>query len=55
MGQGVGDDVLIKRFPGVTAGIRAQAINQLLKEAKIDLFKSKEGLLYKVKTPSKAM
>ena len=52
--QGVGDDVLIKRLPGVTAGLRAQAINQLLKEAKIDLFKSKEGLLYKAKAPSKA-
>ena len=34
---------------------KAQATNQLLKEAKIDLFKSKEGLLYKIKTPSKAM
>jgi len=52
--QGVVDDVLIKRLPGVTAGLRAQAINQLLKEAKIDLFKSKEGLLYKAKAPSKA-
>ena len=46
--------MLIKRLPGVTASIRAQAIDQLLKEAKIDLFKSKEGLLYKAKTPSKA-
>ena len=52
--QGLSNEMLIKRLPGVSATSRAQAINQLLKEAKIDLFKSKEGLLYKVKTPSKA-
>jgi DNA-directed RNA polymerase III subunit RPC6 len=52
--QGVSNDTLIKRLPGVTATSRADAINQLLKEAKIDLFKGKEGLLYKAKAPSKA-
>lgn len=52
--QGVGDNVLISNMPRVEPRTRAQAINKLLVESKIDLFKSKEGLLYKKKVPSKA-
>jgi len=52
--EGVGDSILIGRLPGVEPRLRAQAINKLLVDAKIDLFKSKEGLLYKLKAPSKA-
>ena len=62
--EGVGDDILIKyapalllilprpprRLPGVEPRLRAQAINKLLVDAKIDLFKSKEGLLYRCPT-----
>ena len=33
---------------------RARAINKLLVDGKIDLFKSKDGLLYRPKAPSKA-
>jgi DNA-directed RNA polymerase III subunit RPC6 len=52
---GVGDDILIGRLPGVEPRLRAQAINKLLTSAKIDLFKQgKEGLLYRLKAPSKA-
>jgi len=52
--EGAGDEVLIRQLPGVASSTRALAINQLLKEAKIDLFKSKVGLIYKLKAPSKA-
>ena len=41
-------------LPGVSGSTRALAINLLLKEAKIDLFKSKEGLIYKLKAPNRA-
>jgi len=52
--QGVGDNVLLSNMPKVDPKTRAQAINRLLVDSKIDLFKSKEGLLYKKKAPSKA-
>jgi len=52
--QGVGDKVLIANMPYVDPKARAQAINKLLVEEKIDLFKSNEGLLYRLKSPSKA-
>jgi len=52
--QGVGDKVLISNMPYVDPKARAQAINKLLVEEKIDLFKSSEGLLYRLKSPSKA-
>lgn len=51
--EGVGDSILIGRLPGVEPRLRAQAINKLLVDGKIDLYKSKEGLLYKPKGPSK--
>merc|ERR1719309_96660 len=51
--EGVGDAILIGRLPGVEPRLRAQAINKLLVETRIDLFKSKEGLLYRLKAPSK--
>jgi len=52
--QGVGDKVLIANMPYVDPKARAQAINKLLVEEKIDLFKSSDGLLYRLKSPSKA-
>eukprot|EP00092_Neocalanus_flemingeri_P024511 GFUD01026583.1.p1 GENE.GFUD01026583.1~~GFUD01026583.1.p1 ORF type:complete len:305 (+),score=90.50 GFUD01026583.1:85-999(+) len=52
--QGVADKVLIANMPYVDPKARAQAINKLLVEEKIDLFKSSEGLLYRLKSPSKA-
>jgi len=52
--QGVGDNVIISNMPRVEPKTRALAINKLLTESKIDLFKSKDGLMYKKKTPSKA-
>jgi len=52
--QGVSDKVLIANMPNIDTKVRAQAINKLLVEEKIDLFKAGEGLLYRLKSPSQA-
>ena len=53
--QGIGDKVIIANLPEtVDNKTRAEAINRLLVEDKIDLMKTSEGLLYKNKNPSRA-
>merc|ERR1719347_11312 len=52
--QGVTDKILLANMPTVDPKARAQAINKLLVEEKIDLFKGNEGLVYRKKSPSKA-
>jgi len=52
--QGVTDKILLANMPTVDPKARAQAINKLLVEEKIDLFKGNEGLVYRKKEPSKA-
>ena len=48
--QGISDKVIIANLPETVATkTRAEAINRLLIEDKIDLLKSSEGLLYKNK------
>jgi len=42
--QGVTDKILLANMPTVDPKARAQAINKLLVEEKIDLFKGNEGL-----------
>ena len=46
--------VLFANMPTVDPRARAQVINKLLVEEKIDLFKGSDGLLYRRREPSKA-
>jgi len=53
--QGISDKVIIANLPEtVDTKTRAEAINKLLVEDKIDLLKGSDGLVYKTKNPSKA-
>jgi len=52
--EGINDKVLQNEIPDLDPRMRAQCINKLLVAGKLDLFKSSEGLLYKLKAPSKA-
>jgi len=52
--QGIGDKVLQSSMNDVDPRERALGINKLLVDGKLDLFKSEGGLLYRLKTPSKA-
>ena len=53
--QGISDKVIIANLPEtVDNKTRADAINRLLVEDKIDLMKTSDGLLYKNKNPSRA-
>lgn len=54
MPEGINDKVLQLEMPTVDPRLRAQGINKLLVAGKLDLFKSEGGLLYRLKTPSKA-
>jgi len=54
MPEGINDKVLQNELPDLDPRVRAQCINRLLVSGKLDLFKSTEGLLYKLKVPSKA-
>ena len=48
------DKILQSSMDDVDLRERAQAINKLLADGKLDLFKSEGGLMYKLKVPSKA-
>ena len=53
--QGISDKVIIANLPEtVDATSRAEAVNKLLVEDKIDLLKGSDGLVYKTKNPSRA-
>jgi len=52
--EGINDKVIQSEMPDLDPRTRAQCINRLLVAGKLDLFKSTEGLLYKLKAPSKA-
>jgi len=53
--DGINDKVLQNEMAEVDPKIRVQCINKLLASSKLDIFKSSEGLLYKLKAPSKAV
>ena len=54
--QGISDKVIIANLPEtVDTKTRAEAINKLLVEDKIDLLKGSDGLVYKTKNPSRAI
>jgi len=53
--QGISDKEIIANLPEtVDTKTRAEAINKLLVEDKIDLLKNSDGLVYKTKDPSRA-
>jgi len=55
MPDGINDKVLQNEFPELDPKVRAQCINKLLVTGKLDIFRTAEGLLYKLKTASKAV
>lgn len=52
--QGVSDKVLIANMPTVDPQAVVRVINKLLMAEKLDLYKGKDGLLFRKREPSKA-
>ena len=52
--QGVSDKVLIANMPTVDSRAVVRVINKLLMAEKLDLYKGKDGLLFRKREPSKA-
>ena len=52
--QGVSDKVLMANMPTVDPRAVVRVINKLLMAEKLDLYKGKDGLLFRKREPSKA-
>ena len=52
--QGVSDKALIANMPTVDPRTVVRVINKLLMAEKLDLYKGKDGLLFRKREPSKA-